>query len=57
MSERSVAERLQDAFAEITEGMSERDALEQAMVAADGWKMRLEELEQEDDDSEGGDAG
>ncbi len=55
MSERSVAERPQDAFAEITEGMGEREALEQGLAVAEGWQMRLDELE--DEGSEGGDAG
>lgn len=47
--EQELMTALQDVFCNSSREMSERDALEAALAVAEGWRMRLDELEDEDD--------
>ncbi len=52
MHPKQLEEKLREVMAQSSRGMSEKVALEAAMNVADEWKMRLEEIEDEDTDSE-----
>jgi len=50
MATQKIEEAIREAMARASKGVPEKDALEAALNVADEWKMRLEELEEEESD-------